>query len=512
MKYRIIGISAAAVLMVLTAVLLKLDSANPKNRIHQHLTARQPDAGCDCDGSELCTHLPLVIIDTEGQEIPGKPIIDEDDLVQGYTLSESGEEDISVTISFIDEEGVNHHPSDYTEKTSLARFRIRGNSSRRFDKKNYRVKLCSDEEGTLKNPISIMGMSEDDDWALHGPFLDKTLIRNYMLMNISAEIMGYAPNVRFCEVILDGEYQGVYLLMETIKESDYRVDLSDYQEGASRTSFILRLDLVEDFHRNEYSTTDINNYTFYTHKLEFSRQTKTGFSVLYPNELNLTNELLETIQREVSYVERGIYSADMLTGYFDYEKYFDVDSLVDYYILQEFLANNDAFYRSTYFYKDVRGKLVAGPVWDYNNILDNFFRTFDSEGFMLSNRSWYGRFMADESFVQRVIKRYRYLRETYLSEEYLLSYIDEVLEYLGPAIERNDEVWGYSYDPNALEFGQYRHEDETHTLEEVNDSSHEEAVERMKQFLMDRGAWLDTHIEDLKQYCHPSKTAAERVE
>ena len=185
---------------------------------------------------------------------------------------------------------------------------------------------------------------------------------------------------------------------------------------------------------------------------------------------------------------------------------------MDYYILQEFLANNDAFYRSTYFYKDVRGKLVAGPVWDYNNILDNFFRTFDSEGFMLSNRSWYGRFMADESFVQRVIKRYRYLRETYLSEEYLLSYIDEVLEYLGPAIERNDEVWGYSYDPNALEFGQYRHEDETHTLEEVNDSSHEEAVERMKQFLMDRGAWLDTHIEDLKQYCHPSKTAAERVE
>ena len=74
MKYRIIGISAAAVLMVLTAVLLKLDSANPKNRIHQHLTALQPDAGCDCDGSELCTHLPLVIIDTEWQEIPGENI------------------------------------------------------------------------------------------------------------------------------------------------------------------------------------------------------------------------------------------------------------------------------------------------------------------------------------------------------------------------------------------------------------------------------------------------------
>ena len=71
MKYRVIG-TLAAVLMLLTVLLTSAWSdEGPANRVHQHLTARQPDAGCDCDGSELCTHLPLVVIRTNGQAIPG---------------------------------------------------------------------------------------------------------------------------------------------------------------------------------------------------------------------------------------------------------------------------------------------------------------------------------------------------------------------------------------------------------------------------------------------------------
>ena len=99
-----------------------------------------------------------------------------------------------------------------------------------------------------------------------------------------------------------------------------------------------------------------------------------------------------------------------------------------------------------------------------------------------------------------------------MSEEYLLSYIDEVIEYLGPAIERNDEVWGYSYDPSVLEYGQYRIPDPGQTLEDVNPGSHEQAVEWMIDYMLTRGRWMDEHIEDLRQYCHPSRTASERVE
>ena len=61
-----------------------------------------------------------------------------------------------------------------------------------------------------------MGMDAHYEWAMHGPYLDKSLIRNYMWYNIAGEIMDYAPNVRFCEVIINGEYKGLYVMTGTI--------------------------------------------------------------------------------------------------------------------------------------------------------------------------------------------------------------------------------------------------------------------------------------------------------
>ena len=512
MKYKIFCAVFALLIFVGSVAATAADESLGVARVHQHLSARQPDEGCDCGGSELCTHLPLVVIETGGQTIPGEPISENGQIVD-YTTTETGEAEIVVTIKTIEEDGAWHHPSDEATQTTQALFRIRGNSSRRFPKKSYRLKLVADDAGTEKNPLPLLGMSADDDWALHGPFLDKTLIRNYMWMNISAEVMGYAPNVRFCEVILDGEYQGLYLLMETIKKSDERVNLTDYENGALQTSYLLRMDAIErTFFRGEEDMVALDNYTWYTHRLEFVETEKTGIEVLYPNETVLAEELLDYIQRDVSAFERGLYSSDMLSGLYDYDDVIDVDSFVDYYILQEFLANNDAFSRSTYLYRDVRGKLTLGPVWDYNNVLNNFIRRFGYEGFLLTNRTWISRLMTDEDFVERVIRRYRQLRQGGLSEEYLLSYIDEVIEYLGPAIERNDEVWGYSYDPSVLEYGQYRIPDPGQTLEDVNPGSHEQAVEWMIDYMLTRGRWMDEHIEDLRQYCHPSRTASERVE
>ena len=513
MKYRIFGAVMTVVMLLSMAAFAYYDPDHPEARYQQHLEARGPDEGCDCGGTELCTHLPILRIETGGQEIPGEPIRENNTTV-GYTKAEDGATEILVTIETVEGADVQHHASDDADQNSQALFRIRGNSSRRFDKKSYRIKLV-EQDGVEKNPLSLLGMSADDDWALHGPFLDKTLMRNYMWMNLSAMIMGYAPNVRFCEVILDGEYQGVYVLMETIKESDDRVDLSDYERGASSTSYLLRMDAVIQTNlQEEEDIAALDNYTWYTHRLEFSRSSYTGFEVLYPGKFALTEELIDYIQRDISQIERGLYSSDMLSGLFDYDAYLDVDSFVDYYILQEFLANNDAFSRSTYLYRDVRGKLTASPVWDYNNVLDNFIRPFSSSGFLLPSRSWYGRLMTDEDFVERVIRRYRQLRAGILSDEYLLGYIDDVIEYLGPAIERNDQVWGYSYDVNNLTDGNVRipTSGSGQTREDVNPGSYAEAVEWMKDYMLERGAWMDAHIEELRQYCHPSKTAAERVE
>lgn len=506
MKYKVTGILFACLMIACALAASALDQTSGTSRYHQHLEAQAPQEPCACGGLELCTHLPIVRIATSGQEIPGAILRDENDAMVGYSTTASGETEILVRIETVEKDGVWHHTSDFADQSASAWFRIRGNSSRNFDKKSYRIKLVTDASASENLSLPLLGMSPDNDWALHGPFLDKTLMRNYMWMNISAEIMGYAPNVRFCEVIMDGEYQGIYVLMETIKEDEYRVDLSDYEPGSAANSYMLLLDAAEE------GMQILNNYTWYTHQTEFGEDSSTGFQILYPNAMELTPAVTDFIQRDISRIERGLYSADMVLGKYDYAEEIDVESFVDYYILQEFLANNDAFSRSTYFYRDVRGTLHIGPVWDYNNVLDNFIRPFSFHGFLLANRGWYGRLLTDEDFVRRLITRYRQLRETFLSEEYLSEYIDQVIDYLGPAIERNDAVWGYSYDPEQVNPHARRVPDENSTLRDVNPASYDDAVARMKEYLRARGDWMDAHIEELLQYCHPSKTAAQRVE
>lgn len=516
-KYKLISVGMILIMLLGTAAVNSADKDSGGGRYHQHLDAVVPSESCTCDGSELCTHLPVIRIDTGGQYIPGEIIRDEEGNTVGFTTSESGEEDILVRIETVEKEGVWHHASDEADQSTLSRFRIRGNSSRNFPKKSYRIDLVTDEAegGVSQNrEVSLLGMNPDNDWSLHGPFLDKTLMRNYMWMNLSAEIMGYAPNVRFCELILDGEYAGVYVLMETVKEDDYRVDLNNADAGAGAYSYLLEMDGVAEGDTLSSGGTEAiaESYTWYTHQMEFDESYTTAFCIRYPREEELTDEVIDYIQRDVSRVERGLYSSDMITGRYDYEREIDVDSFVDYYILQEFLAVNDAFSRSTYLYRDIRGKLTIGPVWDYNNVLNNFFHEFSRSGFLLENRSWYGRLMTDEGFVQRVIDRYRQLRQSILSDEYLDSYIDDVIEYLGPAVERNDEVWGWSYDPELLELRQRREPDGDETLAEANPSSYEDAVSRMKGYMFSRAEWLDEHIEDLYQHCHRSRNASQWVQ
>ena len=99
----------------------------------------------------------------------------------------------------------------------------------------------------------------------------------------------------------------------------------------------------------------------------------------------------------------------------------------------------------------------------------------------------------DEAFVEQIIHRYHELREKWLSDEYISNYIDETIAYLGDAVTRNEQVWGYTFDSYLpLE------------PEGRNPENHEAAIKQMKDFCEDRGVWLDEHIDILQQYSHPS--------
>lgn len=485
MKYKLFG-GVMALLMIFCALAASaLEAKDGPYRVHQHLEARGPDEGCDCDGSQLCTHLPLVLIDTGGQEIPGAPLGYGADGEAVFSVTDSGESMLPVRISILDDETRNHHPSDEPDIESQALVRVRGNSSRYFDKKSYLLRF-TDEKGQYADH-EVMGMDAHYEWALYGPYLDKSLIRNYMWYNIAGEIMDYAPNVRFCEVILDGEYQGLYVLVETITNgTDSRVNVSEPVENYPSTGYVLRLDRGSD---NELK--NINNFTYYTYRIGQLHNFRVNIE--YPRSGALTQELADAIEQELSDFEKALYSFDYDSAFYGYKTWVDVDSFVDYFILNEFTCNYDAGTLSTYLYKDIGGKYHM-CIWDFNSACDNYAHPATlPHHFELQNTIWYYMLTKDEEFVEQIINRYHKLRESWLSDESLGNYIDETIAYLGDAIARNYQVWGYTFDAYL-----------PLNPEERNPQDHETAVQQIKDFCRDRGVWMDEHIEILRQYSHPS--------
>lgn len=296
--------------------------------------------------------------------------------------------------------------------------------------------------------------------------------------------MDYSPNVRFCEVILNGEYQGLYVMTENITggKDGARLALTVDAKKHDFTGYLLRLD-----HENP-NVESLNSFTGYTYT------TPLLLEIEYPGSKNLNAELVEQIRQDFSDFEKSLYSFDYDTNDYGYKRMIDVDDFVDYFIINEFTGNADAGNYSTYIYKGT-DDIYHMCVWDFNNACNNYFEEEISyKGFFMQNRLWYWMLMKDEDFTERIIFRYHQLRKGILSEEALDTYIDDTLEFIAPALERNDKRWGeVSTYANLL------------VPSERNLESRSAAEGQLKGFLHNRGDWLDTYIETLRQYSAASK-------
>lgn len=229
-----------------------------QTRIHQHREAApayDPSAALDCireteiskyqydeaavDVDQLSTHLPLVVIETD-EAIPGVPYYGDDRSHRKMTMTSTGEEFLVANMKIINQDDKLNTLQDPSSLKTQIRIRVRGNTSRWFDKQSFAIKTIH-HDGENKN-VSIMGMEADHDWALHGPFLDKTLMRNYVAMNLAGELMDYAPDVRFCEVVINGEYRGVYVMMETVSTGKGRIEIEKPNNTRNVTGYIVELD------------------------------------------------------------------------------------------------------------------------------------------------------------------------------------------------------------------------------------------------------------------------------
>ncbi len=173
----------------------------------------------------------------------------------------------------------NNHPSDQATLDAVAQSVSAETPRRQFDKKGYLLNVTQDDYTTNRD-VEVMGMAAHHEWALHGPYMDKSLIRNYMWYNISGEIMDYAPNVRFCEVIINGEYLGLYVMTETITNgNDCRLDISESADGQDSVSYCIRQDRGSSNPIKNIDT--FSTYAYRNHHV---------MDIVYPGADNLTPE------------------------------------------------------------------------------------------------------------------------------------------------------------------------------------------------------------------------------
>lgn len=487
-KYQLLGGGSCAVLLLLSVcmpALLTEKEQTPTVRYEQHLDAekKQPCQRVHTEDT-LCTHLPILQIDTGGQTIPGVPTgtfdcFDED----LYTYAADGTSTICAQFTLVEQAQAYNHCDDAPALEEQIRLRVRGHASREFEKAPYLLKFI-DDDGEPKD-VSLLGMAAHSEWALHGPYLDKSLVRNYLCYNLAGKLMDYAPNVRCCELVVNGEYRGIYLLLETVANGEGRLPLCVEEQGNKLYGYLLKLDRP-----TEEDVDAVRNIDTF---LERSGIVKTDISLRYPGSSRLTEEMAREIELELSAFERMLYSYDYDKGA-GYRAYIDVDSFVTYALINELTKNVDAGRYSTYIYKKPGGRYQM-CVWDFNNACDNFpEEEHGVTGFTMQQRPYFEMLFRDEDFADAFVSRYRELRKTYFSDEALETSINETLAYLGDAIKRNSERWVDAYAADLLT-----------NPSERNVYSQREATEQLIQWLKARCSWLDENIDVIRQYASASK-------
>ncbi len=492
MKYKLIGIAAIAAMIIAVCFLNEMTGDVPTQRYHQHLEEPGYSPCTDHGDDVFCTHLPIVVIDTENQDIPGQTTEYSDMFDENlHTKAPDGTDYINVSVKVIDNDEGNNHLDDEADFTTRSLFRVRGHSSRKFEKSPYLMKFVNDR-GEDRD-IEVMGMDAHHEWALNGPYLDKSLVRNYLWYNISGDIMDdYVPNVRYCELFLNGDYRGVYLMTETITSgNNCRLKLKTSSKGENFTGYLVRVDRPVEAELG--SARDIN---VFTERVKISRE---DMAIRYPGKSSLTPELAKEIELDVSAFEKTLYSYDHDTENYGFRNWIDVDNFIDYYLINEFTCNVDMGSYSTYLYKRP-GEKYRMCVWDFNNSCNNYTQESHGRyGFIAVESGYYSMLAKDEEFEHKVIKRYRELRKNYLSDEYIVNYINDTLNWLGPAVERNYRRWKSAYETDMLDTT------EENIYVNRNQYTPKEAQEFLCNWVIERGSWLDDNIDVLNHYCHPSR-------
>lgn len=436
-------------------------------------SADDDDSGTD-DAIAAKSNLPQFFIDTRGGTIVDEPKISSQAtiLVEEETVFEG-----NMGIEF------------------------RGASSQAlFPKKSYGLETWDENNEDIN--VSLLGLPEEEDWILYGPYSDKTLMRNVLIYDLSRDIDRYASRTLFVDLTLNNVYQGVYVFMEKLKRDGERIDINklkdDENSGEDLTGgYILKIDKTAGNNLGE----GYNEFNSFVSEFAPPRATngqETYFLYEYPDAEDITTQQKAYISQYVRDFERALASEDFMDPELGYQAYIDVDSFIDFFLLNELSNNVDGYRLSTFMHKDKNEKLKMGPIWDFNlafgnadycaggatNVWAYKFNERCPNDFWLVP-FWWNRLLEDPSFVTKLKDRWSILRSSAFSETMIQSKIDGYVATLtqNGVANANFTTWqvlGTYIWPNNFV-----------------GNSYDEELTYLNNWIDDRLAWLDSEISSL---------------
>lgn len=433
------------------------------------------------EGSDL----PLVLLDTYGQEIPDGPMI-----TAWMSMIHYGPDALNSS---------DDTPNIYNGHIGVQR---RGNFSNILPQKPYNVETRFADSTNLN--VSLFGMPSENDWILRANYNDKSLMRDAMAYELFRSMGNYAPRTHITEVLLNGSYLGIYTLTERIKRDNGRVDIAtlnpNENTGDDLTGgYIVKIDNynADNSWQLAFSPLDHPDYTVH-------------MVYVYPKADLISDPQKNYIQGFINGFETALYSADFDDPTTGYRAWIDTRTFIDYFLVNEVARNVDGFKKSRFFHKDKDsngGMLKAGPVWDFDwawmNVQECYFGATDGSGWShhindcdpdVRSPGWMIRLLQDPAFANELQCRYQDLRNTVLSTAHLFQFIDSTAAVVAQGQERHFERWPI--------WGVNSGTPETWPLAQ----NYPQEVQRLKDWITLRLSWLD---ENMPGSCLPTTAVQE---
>lgn len=401
------------------------------------------------------SNLPIVIIETDG----GVTIPDEPKVLANMKI-------------IWHQDGSRNYVSDANNPAFLnydgrIGIEIRGSSSQMLSKKPYGLETLMDDDITNNN-VSLLGMPKENDWILNSLAYDQTGMRDVISYELSEKLGQYTTRRVYCEVMVNGDYKGLYVFMEKIKADDNRVNID--KDGG----YIVQTDRAENGTPAAWTMPEYGNGWWGGDIATFVHH--------YPKYENINtaqNEYIKSVFFNLA-DKAGSHNISIENGF---PSIIDVSTFVDFMIMGEFSSNVDVYQLSTFFHKDRKGKLRAGPIWDYNLAYghDEFGSRSRYDVWQFDNgnnvgpKFWKDLFDTDE-FRCYLAKRWFEVTAEGNALDYnqLCNRIDEIDEWITEAIGRDNQRW---------------HKMTQHTAK----------VQEMKDWIQLRINWLNQNIGSYNQ-------------